>query len=177
MLRVILIVFLGIVLSACRSGDDVSSTGGKSSSNNIAAFQNQDKSLDQLPLPETPVDEASEQKPVEKANTSEPIFTTQPVTPPEEVEEVSYHPVTVEWSIPAQRENGELLSASELDGYIIEFVDQSNPGTVDQTYVEGGQVNRHSMSLPSGSYRFRVIAVDRDGLTSDPSSWVDTKLS
>lgn len=173
MLRVILIVLIGFALSACRSGDDVSSTGGKSSNDNFVA-QSIDRSLGRVP---TPNQQNTPAETVDKSSNDAPIYTHQPVNPPNNIEPVSDQPVSLEWTIPAQRENGALLSASDLDGYIIEFVETSNPDSLDQTYIEGGQVSSHSMSLPPGNYRFRVIAVDSNGLTSDPSEWVDANVA
>lgn len=164
MLRVLSILIISFALSACRSSDDVSSTGGASptSQNNVSSTSQPRETI---------------QSTGRNQGSSEPIYTAQPFAPPQTVEPVSYQSVTLEWTIPLQRENGELLGASDLDGYIIEFVDQTNPDTVDQTYVEGGQANSHSLSLPAGTYRFRVIAVDRNGLTSNPSDWVDADLA
>ncbi len=179
MLRAILIVFIGIALSACRSGDDVSSTGGvrltsnkaTSASSAPAKQHNTTREATKLPAP------APAPAPVEQqATTSSPVYTSQPVTAPEAADPISHQPVTLEWTIPMHRENGDQLSASELNGYIIEFVNQSDPGAVDQAYVEGGQISTHLLSLPPGSYRFRVIAVDNNGLTSNPSDWVNADL-
>lgn len=173
MLRVILIVFVGFALSACRSGDEVSSTGGKSNVNYQVAGNNVMQAPTKVPETISTGEKTLQQK---KTNTT-PVYTPQPAAPLDPTEPVQVLSVTLEWTIPLQRENGDLLGANDLDGYIIELIDQSDPDAVDQAYVEGGEASSHSFDLPPGSYRFRVIAVDSNGLMSNPSDWVNADLA
>lgn len=191
MLRVIAIVFISFALSACRTDSSAidtapasqqsaaSSSSQQSTSN--GSVQQSVSSGSSAKLPAT-IPAASSEKVAQQSTSSSGTYKAQPVSPPESADEVLAEEVldepvsvTLEWTIPMHRENGDLLGASDLDGYIIEY--SSQPGSVEQEYVEGGQVSSHSLSLPAGSYQFRVIAVDNNGLTSNPSDWINADLA
>jgi hypothetical protein len=183
MLRVITIVFISFALSACRTDNNVIDTAPTSKQSAVSSTAQQSTSSGSTAmLPASiPSDggERAKQQPAASDDTvtSSGAYTAQPVSPPSPADELLYEPVsvTLEWTIPMQRENGDLLGASDLDGYIIEY--SSKSGSVEQDYVQGGQVNSHSITLPPGSYQFRVIAVDNNGLTSNPSDWVNADLA
>jgi hypothetical protein len=183
MIRILAIIVIGFTLSACRTGSDAPAASQQSAQSEASDTRDYTQQTDagsntlseSRPREEPPAT-AGEGFNKQQASASGPTYMPQPVSPPEAVDPVKYHSVTLEWTIPVQRENGDLLSASDLDGYIIEYANQSEPGTIDQQYVQGGQAASHSLSLLPGSYRFRVIAVDINGLASNPSDWVTADL-
>ncbi len=194
MLRALIILSIVFSLSACRTNnasDSASST--TSSSNVLSGLTLPSKNLQPLPEP-APIESAKKElakqpteqqvvqkpaptQPVKQPPAEEPMYSAQPESRPEPTDPVRYQSVTLEWTIPVQRENGQLLGANELDGYIIEYTQKGTQGVVEQQYVEGGQIASHALELPPGYYSFRVIAVDTQGLTSNPSEWVGITLS
>lgn len=193
MLRTLIILSIAFSLSACRTNSDAASTTTSSNSNLLAGWTQPTESLQALPEPaptepakkeiakqpteQRVVEQPAPTQPVKQPPAKETMYSAQPESRPEPADPVRYQSVTLEWTIPMQRENGQLLGANELDGYIIEYTQKRAPGVVEQQYVEGGQVASHSLELPPGYYSFRVIAVDTQGLTSNPSEWVGVTLS
>lgn len=84
-------------------------------------------------------------------------------------------PVTLEWSIPTQRENGDSLSVDELAGYLVEYT-KDIAGAYTPVLITSGAADHHDFSLPPDVYQFRVTAIDTDGLKSNPSPWVEGDL-
>jgi predicted phage tail protein len=78
--------------------------------------------------------------------------------------------VSLGWTIPATRENGQALSLSELSGYEIYYV----AGATDRTVVvSGGSVATYRITgLAAGSYTFAISAVDTSGAKSALSAVV-----
>jgi hypothetical protein len=192
MLRTLIILSIAFSLSACRSGSNTASTAPTEGNQNVLAGWNLPDTITQ-PLPATQeptkeiagqpeaqqvVQEPAPTQPLKEPTTADqPLYSAQPESRPEPADPVRYQSVTLEWTIPIQRENGQLLGANELDGFIIEYTQKGQPGVVEQQYVEGGQVASQALELPPGYYSFRVIAVDTQGLTSNPSEWVGITLS
>ena len=194
MLRTLIILSIAFSLSACRTNNDNDSASATTSSSNaLASWTQRSKNLQPLPEP-APAEPAKKElakqpteqqvvqqpaptQPVKQPPAKETMYSAQPESRPEPADPVRYQSVTLEWTIPMQRENGQLLGANELDGYIIEYTQKGTQGVVEQQYVEGGQIASHSLELPPGYYSFRVIAVDTQGLTSNPSEWVGVTLS
>ena len=192
MLRALIILSIAFSLTACRSGSNTASTAPADSTQNVlAGWNSPDEKAPPLPTVQEPTKEIA-RKPAEQrvvqepapaqsvkkpATADEPMYSAQPESRPEPADPVRYQAVTLEWTIPMQRENGQLLGANELDGFIIEYTQKGKPGVVEQQYVEGGQVASQALELPPGYYSFRVIAVDTQGLTSNPSEWVGITLS
>ncbi len=185
MLRVITIVFISFALSACRTSSNVSDTVSTNTQSTASTYSQESISSDpvtKLPTTtdnttnNTPANTDSSQQLSQLASSANTVYTAQPMSPPKPADDVIYEDVsvTLEWTIPLHRENGELLGASDLDGYIIEYSSQS--GGVMEEYVNGGQSSSHSLSLPSGAYQFRVIAVDSNGVKSNPSDWINADL-
>ncbi|RKZ15816.1 hypothetical protein DRQ53_08085 [bacterium] len=83
--------------------------------------------------------------------------------------------VTLEWTIPNERENGDALPVDELAGYRVEYAEDIN-GAIVPAYVSGGASSSHDMTLPARVHQFRVTAIDTDGLESNPSPWVEGDL-
>lgn len=90
------------------------------------------------------------------------------------------HPViepldlTLEWSIPTERENGTALTPAELAGYNIEYRNCGSSVWV-YSWAEGGSTVTYDMSLTAGCYDFRVSAADTGGLISEWSAVVRTE--
>lgn len=174
MLRVIAVLLISFALSACRTDNNVIDTAPTSKQSAVSSSSQQSAASGSTAMLPAGIPGSDEQQ---RATNSSGAYTAQPVSPPGAADELLYEPVsvTLEWTIPMQRENGDLLGANDLDGFIIEYSSQS--GSVEQEYVQGGQVNSHLLTLPPGSYQFRVIAVDNNGLTSNPSEWVNADLA
>jgi nitrous oxide reductase accessory protein NosL len=182
MLRVVAIVFISFALSACRTNNDESDTTPTSTQSTASTYSQKNipgSPATKLPTTtdNTPTNTDSSQQLNQLTSTTNAVYTAQPVSPPESANEVTYEDVsvTLEWSIPLQRENGVLLSASDLTGYIIEYSSQSGPLT--QERVQGGQSSSNTLNLPPGAYQFRVIAVDSNDVRSKPSDWINADLA
>lgn len=192
MLRALLILSIAFSLSACRTNSESASTTTSSNNNLLAGWSSADqlqpapapepaepakKELAKLPANQQLAEQPAPSETVQQPPARETTYSAQPESRPEPADPVRYQSVTLEWTIPMQRENGQVLGPNELDGYIIEYTQKGTQGVVEQQYVEGGLVASHALELPPGYYSFRVIAVDTEGLTSDPSDWVGITLS
>ena len=77
------------------------------------------------------------------------------------------------WDIPTQRENGATLPVSELCCYQVTWITGNTLGLVD---VPGGATREVTLELEPGFYRFSIVAIDTEGLTSAPSESVGAYL-
>ena len=77
------------------------------------------------------------------------------------------------WDIPNQRENGAVLPVSELCCYQVTYITGNTLGLLD---VPGGATREVTIELEPGFYRFSIVAIDTEGLTSAPSESVGADL-
>jgi hypothetical protein len=84
--------------------------------------------------------------------------------------------ITVEWTAPSQRENGDYLSISELKGYEIYYTtDISGKSAVIN--VKGGHTNKYDIDdLPADIYYFTMSAIDNEGLKSRMTDIIELDL-
>lgn len=103
-------------------------------------------------------------------------FTVAPsVTPPAEPPIEAPTSATLEWTIPATREDGAELLASELWGYII--LARYNGGDAVFYEVAGGDVTSYQFdALASGEWLFAIKAIDTGDLESSLSAWVSLTI-
>lgn len=84
--------------------------------------------------------------------------------------------IVLTWTAPVQRENGSLLSPSELVGYQIYFtVEETGESTmieIDDTRIDHYEFN----NLAPGTYFFSVTAVDAKGQVSELSELVEARV-
>ena len=71
---------------------------------------------------------------------------------------------TVSWSAPISRENGDALSADEIDHYLVAAL-HNNVTTIKKVIKTTATYE----NLAVGEYVFKVAAVDKDGAVSDYS--------
>ena len=182
MSRIFFILLVSLALSACRDGGSSDKPKAAQTQQTTSYSQPQAPQPDETPkrqlantTEQTPADPAAgaEQASVDSGGLSEERVEIQPSEPAQAVEPAI---VTLEWTIPLQRENGELLGANDLDGYIIEYSTAGKTSGFEEEYVVNGQTSRYELTLLPGSYQFRVIAVDITGLKSEPSEWVTADL-
>ena len=88
--------------------------------------------------------------------------------------EPSIAKATLQWDIPTQRENGAALPVSELCCYQVTYITGNTLGLVD---VAGGATREAVIELEPGYYRFSIVAIDIEGLTSQPSESVEAEYS
>ena len=69
---------------------------------------------------------------------------------------------------------GATLPVSELCCYQVTWITGNTLGLVD---VAGGATREVTIELEPGYYRFSVVAIDTEGLTSEPSESVEADLS
>lgn len=75
---------------------------------------------------------------------------------------------TVGWKAPVTRENGDVLPAEEIGGYLI-LVEEPG-GETGFLAIEDGSITEAKYPIDSpGQYSFSIQAYDTDGLYSDPS--------
>lgn len=81
------------------------------------------------------------------------------------------------WTVPTARESGQVLAASELNGYELYYTtdDPSVTGTIK---VSGGSTSTYTVqNLAPGNYHFAVSAIDVNGLKSKLSIVADMALA
>jgi hypothetical protein len=85
--------------------------------------------------------------------------------------------LVISWSSPTQRENGDSLSASDLDGYEIYLTaDQSDESTT--IVIDDPSTTEHTIKkLPDDTYHVALVAKDDDGLLSDLSEVVSATIT
>jgi hypothetical protein len=77
--------------------------------------------------------------------------------------------VTLTWTAPTQRENGDPLPISEISHFLLEYIDRSFEIPRDQTsFVVNG--------LPAGEITFSLWTVDAEGLRSSTPNTATTTL-
>ena len=103
------------------------------------------------------------------------VVPTPPIDPVVVTPEPATGSVTLDWSIPTERENGDALPVSELWGYIV--MARYSDGDVVSYGVEGGAIQSYRLNdLASGDWSFAVKAVDTNDLESKPSAWVSVRV-
>ena len=81
---------------------------------------------------------------------------------------------TVSWDKPTERENGAILTDSEIDHYVISYW---KVGSNEQfIIVESSSLERTIETLTPGIWRFRVKTVDTDNLASLWSDIVEVDI-
>lgn len=97
------------------------------------------------------------------------------VTPPAADEEYEAS-VTISWSIPATRENGDPLMIGELVGYELYIIAEASG--VDQVVDINDPLTTSKIidSLQSDTYHFSISSIDSNGLKSTPSALITTLI-
>ena len=86
------------------------------------------------------------------------------------------HDVTLNWTIPNQRENGNALPVEELCCYTIEY--KTGTSSTIATEVTGGGTSSYTYSnFAPGIWQFRILAEDTNGLQSEWSNWVTATIN
>lgn len=84
--------------------------------------------------------------------------------------EVQLLNATLEWSFPAQRANGDLMSVSEIGGYRIRYR-ATTKATFEEVTVPDGAATKYVVEgLLPGKYEFMIAAYDRDKSTGKYSA-------
>ncbi len=84
--------------------------------------------------------------------------------------------IVLTWTAPVQRENGSLLSPSELVGYQIYYtVEETGESTMIE--IDDTRVDHYAFkNLAPGTYYFSVTAVDAKGKVSKLSELVEAQV-
>lgn len=75
----------------------------------------------------------------------------------------------LKWSAPTTRADGTAVSLSEISGYRL-YYDPSATDTPSYVNITDGSATQYTMTLPTGTYYFRICAIDSsgfEGLKSD----------
>jgi hypothetical protein len=84
--------------------------------------------------------------------------------------------IVLSWSIPIQRENGALLSPSDLAGYQIYYTVEETGESI-MIEIDDITVDHYTFKdLPPGTYYFAVTAVDVRGVVSELSELVEANV-
>jgi hypothetical protein len=70
--------------------------------------------------------------------------------------------VTLKWTAPSTRADNTAASLSEISGYRL-YYGTSSTDTPNYVNISNGATTQYSISLPSGSYYFRISAIDSNG--------------
>lgn len=75
---------------------------------------------------------------------------------------VTYGSVTLHWSAPMTWADGSSVSLSEISGYRLYYSSSANslPHVIN---IPGGATTQYEVTLPSGTYNFRIAALDSKG--------------
>lgn len=74
--------------------------------------------------------------------------------------------VTLEWSIPDMRENGEYLELDDIGGYELRYK-KATDTAYTTIIIEDGGVDSYTLNKLSGDYEFSIATYDTDGLFSE----------
>lgn len=75
--------------------------------------------------------------------------------------------VSLYWSAPLERVNGEILNRTEIAGYEIRYRKEDG-GQYERIQIEDSSVTQyHIDNLTTADYRFEVATIDTNGLYSD----------
>lgn len=74
---------------------------------------------------------------------------------------------TINWLIPTQRENGELLSSSEIGGFEVAYRNTQTGIYTSLIVDDATQASIEITNLAAGEYEFIIAAFDSEGLYSD----------
>lgn len=74
--------------------------------------------------------------------------------------------LTLMWSNPTSRENGEYLELDEIGGYEIRYKKVTD-SVYTTVVINNNDTNSYSMSQPSGSYEYEIATFDTTGLYSN----------
>ena len=89
--------------------------------------------------------------------------------------------MTLQWSRPTERENGQALAEEELAGYRVMYRDpgklEPSAATLEAVEVDGGETLSLEIDLPKSRWEFVVIAIDTNDLESEPSKTVEIDLA
>ncbi|MBI1425343.1 MAG: hypothetical protein GC149_18040 [Gammaproteobacteria bacterium] len=70
--------------------------------------------------------------------------------------------VTLKWTAPSTRSDNTAVSLSEISGYRL-YYGNSATNTPYYVNISGGASTQYTLTLPSGSYYFRISAIDTQG--------------
>lgn len=86
--------------------------------------------------------------------------------------------VTLSWTAPTTRQNGDPLLPSDLAGYEIYYFLEGSSQEQDQIVVINDALATEATitDLATGTYFFAIATVDSDGLASDPSDYVEASI-
>ncbi|MDX1268387.1 MAG: fibronectin type III domain-containing protein, partial [Oceanisphaera sp.] len=75
--------------------------------------------------------------------------------------------VTLYWSVPMERANGDPLSLDEIGGYEIRYRETGAEDYVTLVINDAGTDQYLIEDLPGGDYEFQVATFDSNGIYSD----------
>lgn len=75
---------------------------------------------------------------------------------------ITYGSTTLHWSAPTTRIDNTAASLSSIQSYRLYFGPSANY-TPNFINIKGGTTTQYKVTLPSGSYYFRISAIDTDG--------------
>jgi hypothetical protein len=86
--------------------------------------------------------------------------------------------ITLSWTPPSTRANGDALELSELSGYeVYYFMDGSPDGDGEANAINSPNITELAIDdLSPGIYYFSITAIDTDGLVSEMSEAVEADL-
>lgn len=86
--------------------------------------------------------------------------------------------ITLSWTPPSTRANGDALELSEIDGYeIYYFMDGSPDGEGETNAINSPNITEFAIDdLVPGVYYFSIAAIDTDGLVSEMSEAIEADL-
>lgn len=70
--------------------------------------------------------------------------------------------ITLHWSAPTTRANNTAISLSDISGYRL-YYGPSATDTPNSINIKDGTATQYTVSLPSGTYYFRIAAIDTSG--------------
>ncbi|MEJ2440678.1 MAG: fibronectin type III domain-containing protein [Gammaproteobacteria bacterium] len=75
---------------------------------------------------------------------------------------ITYGSVTLHWSAPTTWADGNAVSLSAISGYRL-YYSSSATSIPHVIKISGGTTTQYKVTLPSGTYDFRIAAVDTNG--------------
>ncbi|WP_101760221.1 fibronectin type III domain-containing protein [Oceanicoccus sp. KOV_DT_Chl] len=176
--KALILIALSSLVIACGGGGGGGGGGGESnattsqtqatSSNTVASTSSQ-QAPEQISVPPPVTNNASSNAP-DDSDSDDPLTDT-------ELPEAKS--ISISWTAPATRENGDALLANEISGFTIYyFREGSAQGEGEVVTIDSGETYEHTTPpLPPGTYYFAISTTDNTGNSSALSDFAEATIN
>jgi DNA mismatch repair ATPase MutL len=181
LIRTLTLTTIATVLMACGEAELETTTSASEQASVIAedtsAITPEETSVETEPEQEETYSEPEEETETEVIEEEVAKEETPEAEEEEEAEEET-RSITLSWTPPSTRANGDALELSEISGYeVYYFMDGSPDGDGETNAINSPNITELAIDdLSPGIYYFSIAAIDTDGLASEMSEAVEADL-